>query len=155
MKKYLLVLFTLAIISTSCKEAYDKQAVDETLTSFLEAMKSPADFDKMKESYVGFSFHSVPSVSKYTIKSIKVENGDVIAEIATTYRKIARVSSADFILKLNEVDGAWKITNSKGMSNYKMMFPTEYKYAVDNKLIDESEELWDVELGKIIKKEDK
>ena len=155
MKKYTLILFTLAIVATSCKDSYDEKAVDETLTSFLEAMRKPVDFDKMKDSYVGFSFSSVPSVSKYNIKSLKVENGDVIAEISTTYRKIARVSSADFILKLNEVDGAWKITNSKGMSNYKMMFPTEYKYAVDNKLIDESEELWDVELGKIIKKEDK
>jgi hypothetical protein len=118
-------------------------------------MKKPVDFNKMKENYVGFSFNSVPSVSKYTIKSIKAENGDVIVEIATTYRKIARTSSADFILKLNEVEGEWKITNSKGMSNYKLMFPTEYKYALENKLIDESQDLWDLEISEILKIESK
>lgn len=156
MKKYFIILFALAIALTSCKESYNKEAVNTTLTNFLEAMKKPVDFDKMEEEYVGFSFYSVPSVSKYTIKSIKVENGNVIADIATTYKNRARVSSADFTVKLNKIDGEWKITDSKGMSNFKMMFPKAYNYAINNKMFDSNNnDKWDLEMDKIIKKADK
>ncbi len=152
MKKTIIALFVIAFIITSCKNSYDEAAVNKTLTEFLDAMKKPVDFKKMKEHYVGFSFHSVPTVGEYTIESINQENDDVIVNVATTYKKRARFYKTDFILKLNEVDGEWKITDSKGMSNFKMMFPEAYNYAINNKLFDvNSNDKWDLEMDKIIK----
>lgn len=135
---------------TSCKKSYNEDEVNKTITEFLEAMKKPVDFKKMKESYVDFSFHSVPSVSKYEIKSLNKENGVVIAKIATTYKKRARVSTVDFTLKLTKIDGVWKITNSKGMPNIKLVYPKAYKYALENNLFKISDSLWDMELNSVI-----
>ena len=156
MKKYIIPLVIMTVITISCKNSYDVVAVNKTLTEFLDAMKKPVDFKKMKEHYVGFSFHSVPTVGEYTIESINQENDNVIVNVATTYKKRARIYNTDFILKLNEVDGVWKITDSKGMSNFKMMFPEAYNYAINNKLFDvNSNDKWDLEMDKIIKKADK
>lgn len=144
------------IITISCKNSYDEVAVNKTLSEFLDAMKKPVDFKKMKEHYIGYSFHSVPTVGEYTIESINQENDDIIVNVSTTYKNRARVYNTDFILKLKEVDGNWKIIDSKGMSNFKMMFPEAYNYAINNKLFDvNSNDKWDLEMDKIIKKADK
>ena len=150
--------FTLSLIITSllfisCNSSFDEKEVRIVTNDFLQAMHKPADFKKMKELYPKFSFSSVPRVTEHSVTSINEENGKVTATIYTNYITSSNEKiPTNFALELRNVNEVWKITNSKGLSNFKSMYPNVFKYALENNYFTENDDLWDLELNTLMKK---
>ena len=123
------------------------------VNEFVQAMHKPVDFKTMQALYLDFPFMSVVRVGAHEIKTIKEDGNAVMVEVHSYWNKSnGEKIINDFALKLKKTEGAWKIVNSKNLSNIKGFYPYAYEYAIANGMLKKSDDLWDMELHAIIKK---
>ena len=151
--KALLIILAVSFSSTNLQSCGDSDdAVRAVIDEFVEAMYKPVNFSKMKELYRDFAFTNVVRADAHEIKSLSKENGAVIANIHSHFEKNdgTKVEN-EFLLKLEEQGDTWKIVNSKGLSRASSAEPSAYDYGVQNGLIKDAENMWDVELLEAVK----
>jgi len=152
MKKLSLIccLIITPLLFNACK-SYNEDEIKIVTNNFLDGMHKPVDWEKMKENFHEFNFTSIPRADKHSINSIKEINGEIIADITTTFTDTrSKRFTNKFLLKFGKINEEWMIVDSKGVSNIENFEPNAYEFAEKSNLL--NDDLWDVEVFKIVEK---
>ncbi len=136
----------LSLLIISCSQ--ESKETEATVLEFLEAMKAPVDFKKIKSLYKDFPLYNVPRVDQYNIQSTnKNEDNTFQTTINTSYTSSDGKKSEQLVLlTLQKENGQWIITDSKGLLDPKSSHKEAFSLGIKTGCIVKPEKSTDREL---------